>query len=163
MPLTGRQRPPDPVSSLFKQDLRTQLRWREGPAGDLPFYPIPKARGADHGVRGTPNAQEGDPFPRRPTRPRTGRYRPAGTFSTEDLSPPAAEEPERHAAKVAVRRQAGRIWAAGDGIEVKGRRRLPAELPVKFKAATGKQPRGKAPQARPSIRPHADESGFVRA
>ena len=31
-----------------------------------------------------------------------GRYRPAGTFSTEDLSPAVAEEPERHAAKVAV-------------------------------------------------------------
>jgi hypothetical protein len=52
-------------------------------------------------------------------------------------------------------RQAGRIWAAGNGIEVKDRRRLPAELLVKFKAAAGKQPRGKAPQARPSVRPHA--------
>jgi hypothetical protein len=31
MPPTGRQRPPDPVASLFKQDLRTQLRWRERP------------------------------------------------------------------------------------------------------------------------------------
>jgi hypothetical protein len=45
VPSTGRQRPPDPVSSLFKQDFRTQLSWREGPAGDLLFYPIPKARG----------------------------------------------------------------------------------------------------------------------
>jgi hypothetical protein len=42
-------------------------------------------------------------------------------------------------------RQAGRIWAAGNGIEVKDCRRLPAELLVKFKAAAGKQPRGKAP------------------
>jgi hypothetical protein len=35
-------------------------------------------------------------------------------------------------------RQAGWICAAAQGIEVKDRGRLPAELAVKFKAATGK-------------------------
>lgn len=46
MPPTGRQRSPDPESSLFKQNLGTQLRCRKGPAGDPSSYPIPKARGA---------------------------------------------------------------------------------------------------------------------
>jgi hypothetical protein len=51
--------------------------------------------------------------------------------------------------------QAGRSLGAGNGIEVKDRRRLSAELLVMFKAAVGKQPRGKAPQDRPSVHPHA--------
>ena len=53
-----------------------------------------------------------------------------------------------------LRQVGARIWAAGNGIEVKDRRRLPAELLVKFKAAAGKQPRGST-QAPPSVRPHA--------
>ena len=54
----------------------------------------------DGGVRGTPRAQEGDPLPRRPTRPR--RPLPLyGTFSTEDRALAVAKEPERHAAEVA--------------------------------------------------------------
>ena len=52
------------------------------------------------GVRGTPRAQEGDPLPRRLTRPR--RPLPLhGTFSTEDGALAVAKEAERHAAEVA--------------------------------------------------------------
>lgn len=43
-------------------------------------------------------------------------------------------------------RQAGRIWAAGNGIKVSDRRRLPAELLLTFMAATGRQLRGKEPR-----------------
>jgi hypothetical protein len=43
---------------------------------------------------------------------------------------------------VTVSAGGGPDLGAGNGIEVKDRRRLPAELLVKFKAATGRQPRG---------------------
>ncbi len=64
----------------------------------------PPAPQASHftgrGVRGTPRAQEGDPLPRRLTRPR--RPLPLyGTLSAEDWALAVAKEAERHAAEVA--------------------------------------------------------------
>ena len=63
--------------------------------------PAPQASHfTDRGVRGTPRAQEGNPLPRRLTRPR--RPLPLyGIFSTEDWALPVAKEAERHAAEVA--------------------------------------------------------------
>jgi hypothetical protein len=63
--------------------------------------PAPQAsRFTGRGVRGTPRAQEGDPLPRRLTRPR--RPLPLyGTSSTEDWALAVAKEAERHAAEVA--------------------------------------------------------------
>ena len=63
--------------------------------------PAPQASHfTDCGVPRTPGAQEGDPLPRRLTRPR--RPLPLyGTFSTEDWALAVAKEAERHAAEVA--------------------------------------------------------------
>lgn len=85
MPPTGWQRPPDPASSPFKQNPRTQLRWRKGPAGDPSSYPIPNARGA------RPPRPATSRSPKRPRTPRTlGRLRPPGrepALYSEELQP----------------------------------------------------------------------------
>jgi hypothetical protein len=127
---------PDPVSSLFKQDLRTQLRWREGPVRDLPFYPIPNARRAGHRVRGTPDAHEDDPPPRRSDK---AADRPLPACRHLQHKRPAARS--RRGTGTA-RRQGGRQHhrRAGSGqpgtaLRSKDPRRRPAELLVKSKAA----------------------------
>ena len=158
MPSTGRQRrliPCLPCSSRIsepsyageKDQLETcrspQFRRPAGPATAHAERRTRKRRSAS----AAPDRAADGPLPacrhlqhKRPVAPRTSRNRNGA------------------APRWPSARQAGRIWAAGNGIEVKDRRRLPAELLVKFKAAAGKQPRGKVPQAPPSVRPHADVS-----
>jgi len=58
--------------------------------------------------------------------------------------------------------QASWIRAAAQGIEVKDRGQVPAELGGQVQAATGKTLCGKAPRVRPSVHPHADERWFAR-
>lgn len=146
---------PDQQGPRYPATLARRTTWR--PAV-LPNSE--RVRGRSRRIRNAGHAKD-DPLPRRRTRPRTGHYPHAGTFSTfspEDLSPAAAGEAEQQAAKAAVGAAGGRSWAAGNGTKVSDRRRLPTEPLLTFMAATGKQLRGKEPQARPSVRPHADVS-----
>ena len=70
-------------------------------SGALPFYPnFYPARRPDHGLCRTPGAEEGRALPRH-LKAADGRYRSAGTFSTEERALAVAEEAERHAAEVA--------------------------------------------------------------
>ena len=57
-------------------------------------------------------------------------------------------------------RQVGWICAAAQGIEVKDRGQVPAELGGQVQAATGKTLCGKALRVRPSVRPHAEMRAF---
>ena len=67
----------------------------------MPFYPnFYPARRPDHGLCRTPGAEEGRALPRH-LKAADGRYRSAGTFSTEERALAVAEEAERHAAEVA--------------------------------------------------------------
>jgi hypothetical protein len=91
---------------------------------------------ADHGAQATPDTREDDPPPGHRTRPWTARYRPAGTFSTEGCRPLQPGNRNGTPPRRPSVRQAARIRAAGNGIMVSGRRRLPAELLFTFIAVT---------------------------
>src|SRR5262249_40940982 len=87
--------------SLLEWNLRTKLCWFGEKGGDLSFYPnFYPCLGSDHGICGTPGAQEGVRY-RGIYKAADGRYRSAGTFSTEKQALAVAEEAERHAAEVA--------------------------------------------------------------
>lgn len=126
----------------------------------------PPAPQASHftgrGVRGTPRAQEGDPLPRRLTRPR--RPLPLyGTFSTEDWALAVAKEAERHAAEGG--RRCGR-WAGSVRLRRASRsktaNRCPLNWVVKLKRRPERHCVGKALRVRPSVRPHAESSAPSR-
>jgi hypothetical protein len=125
---------PDPVSSLFKQDLRTQLCWREGPARDLPFTPIPKASRAGHRARGTPHAQKAICY----RGARQGRGRAAtglpAPSAQKTCRPADVEEPERHAATLAV--------GSAGGPDLGGRERHRGQRPQTAARRTARQVQG---------------------
>jgi hypothetical protein len=63
------------------------------------------------------------------------RYIEAGRRGSGGTRRPAARRPRKAAAE-GVNNSEVREWARGQGIEVKDRGRIPAELVVKFRAAT---------------------------
>jgi hypothetical protein len=78
-----------------------ELCWSEGLSGASPLYPdFYPARRPDHGLCGTPGAEEGVRY-RGIYKAADGRYRSAGTFSSEERALAVALEAERHAAEVA--------------------------------------------------------------
>src|SRR5262249_1843260 len=87
--------------SLLEWNLRTKLCWFGKRVETSHSTQISThAWGSDHGICGTPGAQEGVRY-RGIYKAADGRYRSAGTFSTEKQALAVAEEAERHAAEVA--------------------------------------------------------------
>jgi hypothetical protein len=142
---------PCPAPSLIKQDPPTRPDQREGPPGDLPFYPnSERTRGRPWRTRDAGHARRRSATAA-PDKAANGSHRSAGTcstfstFSTEDGRPlqPGTGTARRQGGRRCGRRAgsgrpgtASRSAAADDSL---------AELLLTFMAAAGKQPRGKEP------------------
>ena len=118
------------VFSLFKRELRTWLWLRGGPVGALFFYPKcgPPLSWSCEFDSGRP--LRGPRNPRRLTRPRTA----ATACWHVQHGRPGARSPRRRKGtppRWPTVRQAGWICTAAQGIEAKGRGRMPAELVIK--------------------------------
>jgi integrase len=88
---------PITVFSLLRDFPWIELCRYDGPGGGSSFYPnFYPCQGADHGICGTLGAPEGVRY-RGIYKAADGRYRSAGTFSTEERALAVAEEAERHA------------------------------------------------------------------